>query len=53
MKHFLMMVYVAGFAALHYASTLVVFGKYLYLAILLVATVIAWKVSFASRKMIG
>lgn len=51
-KYFLMMAFVAVFAVLHYVSTLIASGKYIYLIILLIVTVVAWKATFSNRKMI-
>lgn len=51
-KYFLMMAFVAAFAVLHYVSTLIASGKYIYLIILLIVTVVAWKATFSNRKMI-
>ncbi|MDY0394421.1 hypothetical protein RWE15_08105 [Virgibacillus halophilus] len=51
-KYFMMMAFVGVFAALHYVSTLIVLGKYIYLVVLLIVTIAAWKNIFSSRKML-
>ncbi|WP_343272734.1 hypothetical protein [Lentibacillus songyuanensis] len=47
--HFLLMFFVAIFAGIHYLATTVHMGKYIYLAILIIITAIAWKRTFSKK----
>ncbi|WP_088049820.1 hypothetical protein [Virgibacillus dakarensis] len=49
-KYFLLMFLVALFAGLHFLATIIPFGVYLYLAILLVVTFVAWRIVFSKRE---
>lgn len=48
--YFLLIIFVAAFAGLHYLATRMQFGIYIYLVILVVATVIAWKTVFSKKQ---
>ncbi|WP_234028486.1 hypothetical protein [Lentibacillus sp. Marseille-P4043] len=51
-KYFLLMFFVALFAGLHFLATMINFGIYLYLAILLLVTFVAWKKVFSPKIML-
>ncbi|WP_407269460.1 hypothetical protein [Radiobacillus sp. PE A8.2] len=49
-KIFMLMFIMGGFAIVHYISTIIPFGTYIYMVVLLVVNVFIWKKAFSSRN---
>ncbi|MUV36627.1 hypothetical protein JNUCC1_00430 [Lentibacillus sp. JNUCC-1] len=52
MKFFLMMFFTGIFFVFHWLSSKIDYGVYIYIAILLIATIVSWKMVFRQKKML-